>query len=74
MLKYQPFNEGAIYSPPEVAKETPFSEKTLAKWRWLGCGPEYRKLHGRIFYCGSALNAWIASAETGGTRAPAVAA
>ena len=33
MLKYQPFNEGAIYSPPEVAKETPFSEKTLAKWR-----------------------------------------
>ena len=73
-MKFQPFDEDCIYTPKEVVKETPFSEKTLAKWRWLGCGPEYRKLHGRIFYCGSALNAWIASAETGGTPTPAEAA
>ncbi len=67
MLKFQPFDSDGIYSPKEVEKETPFTEKTLAKWRWLGTGPEYRKLHGRVFYCGSALNAWIASAERGGT-------
>ena len=74
MLKFQPFDPNGIYSPKEVEKEIQFTQKTLAKWRWLGCGPEYRKLHGRIFYCGSALNAWIASAEIGGTPTPAEAA
>ena len=73
-MKFQPFDPDCIYSPTEVESETPFTRKTLAKWRWLGCGPEYRKLHGRIFYRGSTLNAWIAAAKTGGTPTPAEAA
>ncbi len=67
MMKFQPFQGDAIYTPNEVAMDTPFTEKTLAKWRWLGTGPEYHKLHGRIFYRGAALNGWLASAERGGT-------
>ena len=73
MMKFQPFDPEAIYSAPEVARETPFTEKTLAKWRWLGTGPQYRKLNGRVFYLGRDLNAWLASAERGGTPSPEAA-
>lgn len=69
MLKFRPFEDDAIYSPKEVSDETPFSEKSLAQWRWKGCGPEHMKLHGRVFYRGSALNAWLASGERDGAEA-----
>ncbi len=68
------FDSKRDYRPKEVWEATGFAEQTLAKWRCLGSGPAYLKIGGRIFYCGSALNAWIASAETGGTPTPAEAA
>jgi hypothetical protein len=60
------FDADRAYAPNEVRERTGFAEQTLAKWRCLGAGPAYLKIGGRVFYCGSALNAWIASAERGG--------
>ena len=68
------FDAERAYLPNEVTDATGFAGQTLAKWRCLGSGPAYLKISGRIFYSGSALNAWIASAERGGTPAPAEAA
>lgn len=67
------FDDDQIYRPNKVSDYTGFAEQTLAKWRCLGSGPAYLKISGRIFYSGSALNAWIASAERGGTPAPEAA-
>jgi hypothetical protein len=62
--------DNRLYRPREINE---FAEQTLAKWRCLGNGPAYLKIGGRIFYAGSALNAWIASAERGGTPTPEAA-
>ncbi len=61
------FDPECDYLPNEVREATGFADQTLAKWRCFGSGPAYLKIGGRIFYSGSALNAWIASAERGGT-------
>ena len=74
MVKFQGFNPDNIYTPREAAGDFPFAVQTLAKWRCLGSGPSYLKISGRIFYQGSVLNAWLASAERGGTPVPAEAA
>ena len=68
------FDSERDYFPNEVTEATGFAEQTLAKWRCLGSGPAYLKIGGRIFYSGSALNAWVASAERGGTPTTAEAA
>lgn len=34
----------------ELARRWNVSPRTLEKWRWLGCGPRYLKLRGRIVY------------------------
>ena len=67
------FDPELDYLPGEVTKKTGFAPQTFAKWRCLGSGPAYLKIGGRIFYSGCALNAWIASAERGGTPAPSEA-
>jgi predicted site-specific integrase-resolvase len=36
------------------------SVKTLQKWRWKGCGPEFVKPGSRVFYRRSALETYIA--------------
>lgn len=74
MAKYRTFDPVTLYPPSEAGPGLGFSPQTLAKWRCLGGGPEYLKMHGRIFYVGEALNAHQADAERGGTPAPAEAA
>ena len=64
------FDDKRLYRPREVDL---VAEQTLAKWRCLGSGPAYLKIGGRIFYAGSALNAWIDAAERGGTPEPQAA-
>ncbi len=34
----------------ELAKRWKLSERTLERWRWLGVGPTYLKLGGRVVY------------------------
>jgi hypothetical protein len=36
--------------PPNAARFLNRTEKTLSQWRWLGVGPEWEKVHGRVFY------------------------
>lgn len=64
------FDNEQLYNPREVKI---VAEATLAKWRCFGQGPAYLKIGGRIFYCGSALNAWIASSERGAKQSPEAA-
>lgn len=47
-------------SPPDVAREYPTSENTLADWRKKGKGPRYFKFGRRVFYRRSDIEAWIA--------------
>lgn len=74
MAKYRTFDADTLYTPNEAADGLGFTVQTLAKWRCLGGGPEYLKMHGRIFYVGAKLNAHQATAERGGTLVPAEAA
>jgi hypothetical protein len=74
MAKLQCFDPDFLYPPSEAAPGLGFTVQTLAKWRCLGCGPEYRKQNGRITYLGKKLNDYQATAEIGGTPAPAEAA
>ncbi len=34
----------------ELAKRWRISPRTLERWRWLGCGPAYIKIGGRVVY------------------------
>lgn len=34
----------------ELARRWKLSERTLERWRWLGVGPTYLKLGGRVVY------------------------
>jgi hypothetical protein len=33
-----------------LAERWDISPKTLERWRWLGCGPRYIKIGGRVVY------------------------
>ena len=33
-----------------LAERWGISPKTLERWRWLGCGPRYIKIGGRVVY------------------------
>lgn len=37
-------------SQSDVAARWAISPKTLERWRWLGCGPRYIKIGGRVVY------------------------
>jgi len=74
MAKLQCFDQDTLYTPLAAADGLGFTVQTMAKWRCLRCGPEYLKMHGRIFYVGAKLNAHQASAIRGGAPAPAEAA
>lgn len=39
------------------------SPETMAKWRWLGRGPAYAKIGGRIVYRRASLDRWLAEHE-----------
>lgn len=51
----------------EVARRWCLSPKTLERWRWLGVGPPYLKLGGRVAYRIEDVMAW----ETERLTAPA---
>lgn len=35
---------------PELARRWKLSQRTLERWRWLGEGPPYVKIGGRVLY------------------------
>lgn len=43
------------FDPAELAAMWKMSEKTLAKWRWLGIGPRYLRLGNQVRYSLSAI-------------------
>ena len=73
MAKLQCFDPQTLYTPLAAASGLGFTAQTMAKWRCLGGGPVYLKMHGRIFYVGAKLNAHQAAAIRGGAPAPAEA-
>ncbi len=34
----------------DLARRWKLSPRTLERWRWLGCGPAYLKVGGRVLY------------------------
>ena len=34
----------------ELAQRWSLSQRTLERWRWVGCGPRYLKIGGRVVY------------------------
>lgn len=45
--------------PKEVEAVYGIKAKTLEKWRWLKCGPPFRKLGSAVFYAVEELERWI---------------
>ncbi len=37
-------------SPEDLAERWDLNIKTLMNWRWLGCGPDFLKINGKILY------------------------
>ena len=35
----------------ELSRRWSISPRTLERWRWLGQGPQYLKIGGRVVYC-----------------------
>jgi predicted DNA-binding transcriptional regulator AlpA len=48
-----------LLSPEEVAIWLGVSASTLANWRSLGRGPQYKKLSGSVRYRRDDVHAWI---------------
>lgn len=42
----------------ELSKRWKISPRTLERWRWLGTGPRYHKIGGRIIYRLEDIEAW----------------
>ena len=38
------------YNQRDLARRWSMSERTLERWRWLGQGPQFLKLGGRVAY------------------------
>lgn len=45
----------------ETSNVLKVSERTLANWRWRGCGPPYEKLGGSVRYDPQAVREWVAA-------------
>lgn len=54
------------YTDVETAKLLGMSTATIRRWRLTGQGPKYRKLGGSVRYFAEDIEAFIASAPTGG--------
>ncbi|MEU8524838.1 helix-turn-helix domain-containing protein [Streptomyces sp. NPDC048629] len=52
-----------LLTPADVEERYPFTQHTLANWRWSGLGPAYIKTSparsGRVLYRRSAIEAWL---------------
>ena len=54
------FDDGKLYPTDDPALLALGRPQTLRHWRVYGIGPRYVKIGKRIYYCGSALNEYIA--------------
>ena len=54
----------------EVARLLSLRPQTLAKWRWAGKGPAYRKIGGAVRYVASDLEDYIDRAKRESTCVP----
>jgi hypothetical protein len=57
----------------ELARRWKLSPRTLERWRWLGQGPQYLKIGGRIVYRVEDIEAYEADQIRTSTSAIAVA-
>lgn len=48
-----------LLKPEAAATLLGLSAKTLARWRWAGRGPRYRKIGGAVRYSESDLQAFL---------------
>jgi len=72
----KPFDDSTLYPTDDPALRVLATASTLARWRSLGMGPRYRKLHGGrhgILYLGADLNAYLdqCAVEPAGSRTAA---
>lgn len=42
----------------ELSERWKISPRTLERWRWLGTGPDYHKISGRVIYRLDGIEAW----------------
>lgn len=51
---------GRYLTPPQVSERYSgqISVRTLANWRYLGTGPKFTRIGGRILYRADALDEW----------------
>lgn len=42
----------------ELSKRWKLSPRTLERWRWLGTGPRYHKIGGRVIYRMEDIEVW----------------
>ena len=55
----------------ELARRWALSHRTLERWRWQGCGPQYLKIGGRVVYRISDIEAYEAGRQRTTVVAPA---
>ena len=55
----------------DIAERWAISPRTLERWRWLGIGPRYLKIRGRVRYRQADIDAYEAEQVRGSTSAPA---
>ena len=56
----------------ELAERWSLSHRTLERWRWLGQGPAYLKIGGRVVYRLADVEAYEREQQRGGTPSAAV--
>jgi len=56
-----PNNQSAttLFKPEEAAEYLKLSPNTLRRWRWLGVGPEFVKVGGRVRYRQKDLESYL---------------
>jgi predicted DNA-binding transcriptional regulator AlpA len=63
----------SLLNERDVARMTAMSLASVRRWRMLGTGPRYRKLHFAVRYDVRDVAAWIASRPSGGETLPEAA-
>lgn len=58
------------YTPEEAADVLRVRVSTLSQWRWLGRGPRYRKVGGRVLYTENDLQEYLSGAVRTSTSDP----
>jgi hypothetical protein len=53
----------ALFNQEQLATRWKLSPRTLERWRWLGVGPKYLKIGGRVRYRAEDVEAFEAQGE-----------